>query len=314
MNEASTTWWAIPLLFALTGLLAIYAATLNRLFEDLFAGRRLRPRRLLSPFRDALRLLFKERTTTLMPDAPQWRLGPMLIFTLPFLAAVVIPVAPGAAVADLNTGIVWWTALMALLWVAVFLTGWSANSSFPLVAGYRYIAQALAYEMPLAIVVITVGLLAESLQLSQIVAAQAEGLWFVVWAPLAFIVYLLAALAQTFWGPFSTPVAGDLAGGVKAELSGVDRLLFMAGRYVALVVAAAFAVPLFLGGHHGPLFPGWFWILIKTLLVLTLLVSTRWIWPRIRLDRFEEFAWIVLIPLTLAQLFLVGALLLWGPS
>ena len=314
MSEVSTAWWAIPLLFVSTGFLTIYAATLDRLLEDLFAGRGFRPRRLLSPFQDALRLLFKERTTTRMPDSIQWRLGPILVFTLPFLAAVVIPVAPGIAVTDLSTGIVWWTALMALLWVAVFLTGWSANSSFPLVAGYRYLAQALAYEMPLALVVITVGLLAESLQVSQIVSAQAEGMWFAVWAPLAFLVYLLAALAQTFWGPFSTPVADDLAGGVKAELSGVDRLLFTTGRHVALVVAAAFAVPLFLGGHHGPLLPGWLWILLKTLFVLTLLVSTRWIWPRIRIDRFEEFAWVVLIPLTLAQLFLVGALLLWGPS
>jgi len=87
--------------------------------------------------------------------------------------------------------------------------------------------------------------------------------------------------------------------------------VFMSGRYLALVVSAAFAVPLFLGGHHGPLLPGWLWIVIKTVSVLALMVASRWLWPRVRLDRFEEFAWVVLIPLTLAQLFVVGGLILW---
>lgn len=311
MTDAGITWWTLPAMFAALGALTWAAVVINGLFEDRFAGRKLQAGRLLSPLRDGLRLLLKERRSTPMPDGLSWRLGGMIIFIVPLLAGVVIPILPGLAVADLSVGIVWWTALMALLWVGVFLVGWSANSAFPLVGGYRYVAQALAYEMPLAIVVITVGLMAESLQVSQIVAAQSEGLWFVLWAPVAFAVYVLTATAQAFWGPFSTPIASDLAGGVKAELAGVDKLVFMIGRYLALVVAAAFAVPLFLGGHHGPWLPGWLWIAVKTLAMLILLVSTRWIWPRIRIDRFEGFAWVVLIPLTLVQLFVVGAIVLW---
>jgi NADH-quinone oxidoreductase subunit H len=293
------------------GALAWIAVVMNAMFGALSSGRPRGMGSLAAPGRAALRLLLKERSATPMPDALLWRFGIIIVFTAPLLAAAVIPLAPGVAVADLSVGIVWWTALMALLWVGVFLVGWGANSAYAMIGGYRFIAQALAYEMPLAIVVITIGLLAESLQVSQIVAGQADGLWYVIWAPVGFVVYLMAASAQAFWGPFSTPTAGDLAGGVKVELTGVDRLVFMVGRYLALVVAAAFATPLFLGGHHGPWLPGWLWIVIKTLIVLALIVAGRWLWPRVRIDRFEEFAWVVLIPLTLVQLFVVGALVLW---
>jgi len=310
VSGPTSSLWTVPLLLAALGLLAWIAVVLNGVVGAVLAGRSPGAAHLAAPGRDAMRLLLKARSTTPLPDALLWRFGVVIVFTVPLLAAAVIPLAPGVAVADLSVGVVWWTALMALLWVGVFLVGWGANSAYPLVGGYRFIAQALAYEMPLAIVVITVGLLAGSLQLSRIVAMQAEGLWFAAWAPVAFLVYLMAASAQAFWGPFSTPVASDLAGGVKAELAGVDRLVFMIGRYLALVVAAAFAVPLFLGGHHGPLLPGWLWIVVKTLGVLALLVAGRWLWPRVRLDRFEEFAWVVLIPLTLMQLFVVGALVL----
>jgi len=264
---------------------------------------------LTSPLADASKLLLEERSSTKMPDALLWRLGGIIVFTMPLLAAVVIPISPGLAVADLPSGIVWWTALMALLWVGVYLLGWGPNAVFPMVGGYRFVALALAYEMPLAIVIITVGLIGESLQVSEIVAGQ-TGLIYALWAPLSFAIYLLCASAQAFWGPFSFPMGSDIEGGVAADLSGVDRLILLCGRYLILVVAAAFAVPLFLGGHHGPLLPGWLWILIKTVFMLLLLVGSRWFWPRLRIDRFEEFAWVVLIPVSLIQLFVVGTIVL----
>jgi NADH-quinone oxidoreductase subunit H len=124
-------------------------------------------------------------------------------------------------------------------------------------------------------------------------------------------VYLVAAAAAAFWGPFATPMGSDLAGGVTVELSGVERLIFLAGRYLVLVVVAAFAVPLFLGGGAGPLLPDWAWVLIKTLAVLAVLVWARRRLPAARMDRFEEFAWVVLIPVTLVQLFVVCAVVLW---
>ncbi|MFD0906053.1 NADH-quinone oxidoreductase subunit H, partial [Actinomadura sediminis] len=174
-----------------------------------------------------------------------------------------------------------------------------------LVGGYRFLAQGLAYELPHMFVLATVALGAGSLDFGEVAAAQG-GLWFVVWMPVAFAVYLLSALAMAFWGPLGHPLGGDIAGGVPAELSGPDRLLFLAGRLALLTVAAAAAVPMFLGGGAGPWLPGWAWSLLKTLAVLALLVWMRGRLPAIRMDRFMTAAWTILIPATLLQALVVG--------
>jgi len=190
-------------------------------------------------------------------------------------------------------------------WASVWLVGWGTNSAFALVGGYRFLAQGLAYELPHMFALITAALAAHSLDLREIAAAQ-DGLWFGVWMPVAFATYLLSALAMAFWGPLGHPVGNDLAGGAMAELSGPDRLVFSAGRYGLLTVAAAIAVPLFLGGGAGPLLPGWLWSLVKTCAVLALLVWVRQRLPVLRMDRFMEVAWTVLIPAVLLQMLVVG--------
>lgn len=308
-EEAVAPLWAVPLLPLVLAALGLVAATMDAVGAARADGRPVQVSLLLTPLREAARLLFKQRMTTRMPDATSWRIGGAMVPVLALLASAVIPLAPGVVLSDLSIGVVWWTAFMALLWVAVFLTGWGANSAYPLVAGYRFVAQALAYEMPLAITVITVGLAAESLQLGAIAAAQ-DGLWYAVWIPVGFVVYLITGAAVSFWGPFSTPMGTDAAGGVVAELSGVDRLVFLAGRYLVLASVAAFAVPVFLGGGAGPLLPDAVWSILKALAVLALLVAARWRIPQIRMDRFEEFAWVVLIPVTLVQLFVVCVIVL----
>lgn len=308
MSEQVLPLWAVPLLpLGLIGLGAV-AAVFDAAGGAHAAGRPLASA-LATPAREALRLLATQRVTTRLPDALLWRIGSAAPLVVAVLASVTVPLAPGLVLADLSIGVVWWTAFVALLWVAVHLCGWGANSALPMVAGYRFVAQALAYEMPLAITIVAVALPAESLSLSQIAAAQ-SGLWYVVWIPAGFLVYLLCAAALSFWGPFATPLGADAAGGVLAELAGPERLLFLAGRYTVLGASAWFAVPLFLGGGAGPLLPAWLWTVLKTLAVLALLVGVRWRLPLVRMDRFEELAWVVLIPVTLAQLFVVCVIVL----
>jgi NADH-quinone oxidoreductase subunit H len=301
--------WSAPLLLVVLAALGWAAAAMDAAGAALADGRRLDVRVLVAPLRAVARLLVKQRATTRLPDASSWRIGGGMVLVLAVIASAVIPLGPGLVVSDLSVGLVWWTAFMALLWVAVFLTGWGGNAAYALIAGYRFIAQALAYEMPLAITVITVGLIAESLQVGAVAAAQ-TGLWYVVWMPVGFVIYLVTAAALSFWGPFATPTGADLAGGVTSQLAGVDLLVFVAGRYVVLVSAAAFAVPTFLGGGAGPLLPDAAWTLLKTLAVLALLVAARWRLPQVRMERFEEFAWVVLIPATLVQLFVVCVIVL----
>jgi NADH-quinone oxidoreductase subunit H len=244
------------------------------------------------------------------PDGVLWRLGGGGVIVAALLASLVVPLGD-RPVLDLPAGIVWFNAMEVLLWVLVWMAGWGANSAYPLVSGYRYLAQGLAYELPLMLALITAGLGAGSLRVVDVVAAQQDR-WFVVEMPVAFALYLAGVVGFSFWGPLSAAVAVDLGGGVRAELSGVDRLVFLAGRYFALAAGAAFAVPLFLGGSAGPVLPGAVWAAVKTLAVLAALVWLRWRLPLIRPDRYVELAWVVLIPLILAQTLVTSMVVLAG--
>ncbi|MEU0510925.1 MULTISPECIES: complex I subunit 1 family protein [Amycolatopsis] len=263
---------------------------------------------LIEPFRAVAGLLVQQRRRTLAADLLLSRGGALALVVAGFLASLVTPLGRWV-VADFSIGIVWFNAMEAVAWAAVWLVGWGANSAFGLIGGYRFVAQGLAYELPHMFALITAALGAESLRVADVVAAQDE-LWFVVWMPVAFVVYLLSVLAMAFWGPFDQAVGPDLAGGASAELSGVDRLLFEAGRWLLLVSGAAFAVPLFLGGGAGPLLPDWLWSLVKTAAVLAVLVWIRRRVPTVRMERYQEIAWIVLIPLTLVQALVVSLVVL----
>ncbi|MFC9976990.1 complex I subunit 1 family protein [Spirillospora sp. NPDC127200] len=260
------------------------------------------------PFRDAARLLVQQRRTTLAADRLLVRTGVVGLPVAAFLAGAVVPLGD-AAVLPWAVGVVWFNAMEVVAWAAVWMVGWGTNSAFPLIGGYRFLAQGLAYELPHMFALITVALGAGSLDFAEIAGAQ-DGLWFAVRMPVAFLVYLLSVPAMAFWGPFGHPVGHDLAGGAVLELSGPDRLVFETGRYALLAVASAAAVPLFLGGGAGPLLPGWAWALVKAYLVLAVLVWARHRLPVIRMDRFMTAAWVVLIPATLLQMLVVGIVVL----
>ncbi|XRQ03862.1 NADH-quinone oxidoreductase subunit H [Actinomadura welshii] len=277
------------------GLLAVAAASLNAVLAGDGPA---------APFREAARLLTLQRRVTARADMLLTRIGVVSLPVVAALAALVVPFGGHVAVSS-PVGVVWFNAMEVVAWASVWLAGWGVNSAFALVGGYRFIAQGLAYELPHMFALITAALAAHSLDLRVIADAQ-DGLWFAVWMPVAFAVYLLSALAMAFWGPFGHPVGADLAGGAALELPGPDRVVFLAGRYGLLAVSAGVAVPLFLGGGSGPLLPGWAWSLVKTAAVLALLVWARHRMPVLRMDRFMAVAWTVLIPATLLQMLIVG--------
>ncbi len=303
MTDGLALWGAVVLPFGLL-LVATTAASLSAALGSAAAGRAVPVRTVLQPVQEAARLLVVRRRRTQHPDALLWRLGGGTLFVTAVLAAAVVPIGD-APVLRSEVGVVWFNAAETLLWAALWLTGWGGNSVAGLIGGYRFLAQALAYELPMMLALITAALGAGSLDVVQVAAAQ-EDLWFVVWMPVAFVVFLVAALALSFWGPFSQPAGSDAAGGVLAELSGVDRLVVLVGRYAWLAAAAGMSVPLFLGGGAGPLLPSWLWWLAKTLAVLAALVWVRWRWPVVRVDRFEEIAWVVLLPAIVVQALVVS--------
>jgi NADH-quinone oxidoreductase subunit H len=255
---------------------------------------------------ETARLLRQRRRTTVAPDALLWRVGTASPLVIALLMAVVIPVG-GRSVADPVIGVVWFNALDVALWLTLWSAGWGSNSVYGLIGGYRFLAQALGYELPLMFALTVPAVAAGSLRVADVVAAQ-SGTWFVVWMPVAFLVFLGAVAGFSLWGPFAYPVGREVAGGVLAEPSGVDRLVLLAGRYALLAAGSGMATALFLGGGSGPLLPGWLWSVLKTAVVMAVLVAVRWRLPVLRADRVMGLVWLVVLPLVLVQLLVVSVL------
>lgn len=253
---------------------------------------------------EVARLLRQRRRTTVAADVLLWRVGCAGLVVVALLKTAVIPVGSWV-LADLPVGVVWFNAMDVMVWAVVWLVGWGANSAHALAGGYRFLAQAVSYELPLMFALVTPVVAAHSLRVSDVVDAQRE-LWFIAWMPIAFVVFCASVVAFSSWGPFATAATADIAGGILAEVSGVDRLLILAGRYALLTTGAAFAVALFLGGGSGPLLPDWLWTVLKTLVLLAALIAVSRRLPAVRPDRLAEVAWIVGLPAVLLQTLFVS--------
>lgn len=299
--EASAAWAPLGALLLLA--VAAGAAAFDGALAARAGGRPIR-QGLGDPWAETARLFRQRRRTTLAADRLLWRVGGAGLLVVALLMVVVVPLGRWT-LADLAVGLVWFNAMDVVVWAVVWLAGWGANSAHALVGGYRFLAQALSYELPLMFALTAPAVAAGSLRMGDIVAAQ-QGLWFAVWMPVAFIVFCAAVVGFSVWGPFATPVGADVAGGVLAETSGVDRWLVLAGRWALLTAGAAFGVAAFLGGGAGPLLPGWLWVLVKTALLLAVLVAVGRRLPRLRPDRIPGVAWLGALPLVLVQLLVVS--------
>lgn len=266
---------------------------------DAFAG----------PVRDGALLLVTRRSRTERPDTEAWALAPALVTAMAAAAVTTVPFAPGVVVADVADGIVLIGAAFAVVMVGVYLHGWSANSPMPLLGGYRFIALALSYEMPLALVLIAAALPAESLSVVAIVASQ-DDLWNVVRQPLGLPIYLVAGLGLATWGPLNMADGADLAGGTALETSGPARLAWEVARRSVVAAVAIVGAAVFLGGWQGPLLPGAIWMVLKALALVVVMSALGHRVARVRLERFVVVAWVLLIPLALVDVFVSGALAL----
>ena len=299
--------WSVLVAVPLVLSAAVLAGSLDAVLDP--RGRVSLRRRVLRPAYEVSRSLLVQRRSTTAPDRLLWGIGVLTPLLVAVLMAPVVPLG-SAVVSDLGVGLVWFNAMDVLLWAGWWLAGWGPNSVYSLVGGYRFLAHGLGYELPLMFALVAPAIAAESLNVGRVAAAQ-EGLWFAVWMPVAFLVYLLGVAAFSVWGPFAPAIGTDVAGGARAELSGVDRLVFEAGRYALLAAGAAFAVPMFLGGGAGPLLPGWAWVLVKTVALLAVLVWLRRRLPAFRPDKFMEVGWMLLLPAVLLQDLVVAVIAVW---
>ena len=281
------------------------------------------PRGVLITLADGIKLFFKEGITPTLADRPVYLVAPVIAMLPAFLAFAVIPFGTGVVlfgrevpfqIADLSIGILWILAMSSLMVYAIVLAGWSSGSNYPLLGSVRSSAQMISYEVGMALAIVAVVMYSDALRMSEIVASQ-DRIWNVIPQFPAFVIYLIAGLAETNRPPFDLPEAeSELVAGYHTEYSGIKFAMFYLGEYLNTVTVAAVATTLWLGGWRGPapdvlpwLWP-LLWFLLKVLVIVYVYIWIRATIPRIRYDRLMAFGWKLLIPFGLLWVMLTGAI------
>src|SRR5271166_2565688 len=279
---------------------------------------------LLQSFADFLKFVVKEPVIPAGSDKTVFLLAPVVATVLALSAWAVIPVADGWVVSNLNVGILYIFAISSLGVYGIIMGGWASNSKYPFLGSLRSAAQMVSYEVSIGFVIVTVLLCAGSLNLTAIVNAQrgAYGLFNWYWLPLfpMFIIFFVSALAETNRPPFDLAEAeSELVAGFMVEYSSTPYLLFMLGEYVAITVMCALTTILFLGGWLPPAnvvpftwVPGIIWFILKICLVFGMFAMVKAIVPRYRYDQLMRLGWKIFLPVSLAMVVIVAAVLQFG--
>jgi NADH-quinone oxidoreductase subunit H len=282
---------------------------------------------------DGAKLFFKEGITPTTADRPVYVLAPLASMIPAMLAFAVIPFGAGVVIfdrfvpfqiSDLNVGILWILAMASVAVYGVVLAGWSSGSNYPLLGSIRSSAQMISYEVGMGLGLVAVLLYSGTLSMSGVVAVQARhfGATGLEWLPKwnlflqlpAFLIYMIAALAETNRPPFDLPEAEtELVAGYHTEYSGIKFAMFFLAEYMHTITISAVGVTLFLGGWHGPQFDvvPWLWplvwFLVKLYAVVFCLIWIRATVPRFRYDRLMNFGWKFLIPIALLWILITAA-------
>jgi NADH-quinone oxidoreductase subunit H len=209
-------------------------------------------------------------------------------------------------IADMNVGLLFFMALSSIAVYGVALGGWASNSKYALLGSIRGLAQLISYELSMGLSLVPTVMLARSFRLSDIVNAQ-TGCWFILYQPLAFMIFLISVVAESKRIPFDLPEAeGELVAGFHTEYSGMRFGLFFVGEYINVIVLGGLAATFFLGGWHGPLLPAPVWFMIKITVFSFLFIWMRGTLPRLRYDQLMHVGWKVLTPLALLNILVTG--------
>jgi NADH-quinone oxidoreductase subunit H len=278
----------------------------------------------LQPLADGVKFIFKEELVPAGANRLLFRLAPILAAGPAMMAIAVIPfageitlfgVATTLSIADFGVSALYVPAVTGLGIYGIILGGWSSNSKYSLLGGLRASAQMVSYELALILAILSVVVLAGSLDLRAIVADQSGSIleWNLWRQPLAFLLFVVATFAETNRHPFDfAECEPELVGGFHTEYSSMKFALFFLGEYVAMIVMASLTTTLFLGGPEVPFWPAAPWFvqlgafLAKTSVFLFLFLWVRWTLPRFRFDQLMRLGWKVMLPLSLANVFVTG--------
>ncbi|NLI83105.1 MAG: NADH-quinone oxidoreductase subunit NuoH [Deltaproteobacteria bacterium] len=269
---------------------------------------------LLQTIVDGLKLVGKELITPRSADSRLFPIAPVLVFMPVLVGFLVLPFAPNLIIRDMNVGVLLIFAFSAFTVLAILAGGWASNNKYALLGAIRSVAQNVAYEIPLLLAVLSVVLMVNSFQFSEIVKGQ-ERVWFFLIQPVAALIYLICATAETNRAPFDIPEAeSELVAGFHTEFSGMRFGLFFLAEYTNMFIVSAVATSLFFGGWHGPFgldlgVPGIVWFLAKTYVLIFVIMWVRWTFPRLRFDQLMNLSWKFMIPLSLANLVVTAIVL-----
>jgi NADH-quinone oxidoreductase subunit H len=313
----------IPVLVgAIVASVAMGLAAWGTWYERKFAGRmqnrpgptEVGPAGLLQPFADLLKLVQKEVIVPRAASRRLFMLAPVLIAIAPLALFAVVPWSRTISIAaDLHIGLLWVFAVGSVAVLPHWIAGWASNNKYALLGAMRAAAQTISYEIPLLLAAMVPIILAGSVNLGDIVAAQ-EGLrWFALWPPgpgiVAFGLFFMCSLAEANRIPFDIPEAeSELIGGIATEYTGLFAGMIQLSEYLHTLVTAALCAALFFGGWDGPFAPGLHWMVLKTIVLYLSVFWIRWSWMRYRSDQLLRICWYYLVPLSLG---LVAVTALW---
>ncbi|MBN2115793.1 MAG: NADH-quinone oxidoreductase subunit NuoH [Anaerolineales bacterium] len=333
-----TLWleWLVKSLFVIFALLTGFAyltwyerRALARI-QARIGPNRAGPLGLLQPIADAVKLIFKEELIPAKADRTLFFWAPVITMVPSIILAATIPFGLenvplfgreiSLAVANINVGVLYLMSIASIAVYGIVLAGWSSNNKYAMLGGLRSSAQMISYELSLGLMFVTTIILADSMNLQEIVQQQ-SGMWFAVIQPVGALIFLIVTLAEVNRAPFDMPEAEqELTAGYHSEYSGMKFALFFMAEYQKMIVISMIAATLFFGGYRelwflqgtilsvdrfwwlGPIY-----LLLKVVVLLFFMIWIRATWPRIRYDRLMAFGWKVLLPLSLAIAFITAA-------
>ena len=320
----------IILLYAVLAIILIYMERkICAAFQCRLGPNRVGPWGSIQVICDVLKMLTKEIFTPKGVDKRLYNLAPYMILLASFLTFACLPVNKGMEILDFNVGVFFLLAASSIGVVGILLAGWSSNNKFSLIGAMRSGAQIISYELSAGMAILTMVVLAGTMQISEIVGNQANG-WFIftghIPAIIAFVIYLIAGNAECNRGPFDLPEAeSELTAGYHTEYSGMGFGFFYLAEYLNLFIVAAIAATVFLGGwmplHISGLdgfntvmdyIPGFIWYFGKAFFVVFLMMWMRWSFPRLRIDQILALEWKYLVPISMVNLLLMAVMVTLG--
>ena len=321
---------AFLLFYAVIGLFLVYAERKVCAFIQVRVGpNRVGPYGIFQTIADFIKLLMKELVPINRADKFLFNLAPFIVIIASFMAIAAIPFGKGLHAIDFNIGVFYVMAVSSLGVIGILLAGWSSNNKYSLIGAMRSGAQIVSYELSVGLSMVTMVILAGSMQLSEIVEAQRTG-WFIftghIPAIIAFVIFMIASTAETNRGPFDLAEAeSELTAGFHTEYSGIKFAFFFLAEYMNMFIVASIATTIFWGGwmplhignwagfnHVMDFIPPFFWYMGKTLVVIFLMMWFKWTFPRLRIDQLLKLEWKYLLPINLINIILMALVVLMG--